>query len=129
MPVSKKKKKAKSVKKVKKPVRSRPRKAKAKKTAGKKKPVRASKPKASKKPKILGRVTHYYDRIGVAVVELKAPLKAGDMIRIKRGIHEVIQRVTSLQIDHATVMKATKGEAVGLKVEAPVRSGSLVSPA
>jgi len=30
----------------------------------------------------VGKVTHYYDRIGVAVLELYEELKVGDMIHI-----------------------------------------------
>lgn len=108
-------------------------KAKAKKTVKRvkaKKPARSfvKKVKAAK-IKALGKVTHYYDRIGVAIVELERPLKVGDLVCFKRGDREVVQEVASLQIEHMSVPVAKKGEVVGLKVQEEVHEGALVLPA
>ena len=84
---------------------------------------------AKAKTKLLGRVTHYYDRIGVAIVELKSPIKKGDEVRFLKGNDAVTQHVDSLQIDHLDIAKAKKGDIVGVKVDAPVRDGSGVFPA
>lgn len=89
---------------------------------------RASKPSAPK-IKALGKVVHYYDRIGVAIVELKAPLRLGDMVTIKRGTLDLLQSVTSLQIEHTPVASAKKGDVVGMKVSQEVHEGALVLPA
>ena len=86
-------------------------------------------PAAKKKEKPLGKVTHYYDHIGVAVVELAAPLKVGDTVCLKRDDQEMMQTVTSLQLDHEAVTSAKKGQAIGMKVDVPVQEGTLVMQA
>ncbi len=76
--------------------------------------------------KPIGKVTHYYDKAGVAIVELQAELKLGDRIRIERGDQTFEQKVTSLQKEYKSVEKAEKGDAVGIKVDQKAKEGSLV---
>jgi len=76
--------------------------------------------------KLVGKITHYFDNIGVAVVELNSPLMVGDQIHIKGANSDFEQAVASMQIEHETRQKATKGEAVGMKVEQAVREGDLI---
>jgi translation initiation factor IF-2 len=71
---------------------------------------------------------HYYDRIGVAIVDLKAPLKVGDMIMLKKGGTIIPQRVDSIQIEHETVAAAKRGDVVGIKVDTEAHEGTLVLP-
>ena len=47
----------------------------------------------------VGRVTHYFSKISVAVVELKAPLKVGDRILIRGATTNFEQTVDSMQIE------------------------------
>ena len=78
--------------------------------------------------KQIGTVTHYYDRIGVAIVDLTGSLKVGDTIQIS-GSTEFTQSVDSLQREHLQLDQAEKGDTVGLKVNQPVKpkdKGSLV---
>lgn len=79
--------------------------------------------------KITGRVSHYYDRIGVAIIELAAPLMVGDVVTFRRGENEHTQQIASIQIDHVSVEKAKKGDVVGVKVTREIHDGSLVMPA
>ena len=58
--------------------------------------------------KEIGVVTHWYDKIGVGVVKLKAPLKVGDTIEIEHGEERFEEQVASLQIDHKNVPSAKK---------------------
>lgn len=74
----------------------------------------------------IGKVTHYFDKIGVAVVELASPLASGDTIKISGHDKEFTQEVTSLQVEHEKVDKAKKGDSVGLKVDKEVKSGDEV---
>jgi putative protease len=86
--------------------------------------------KKSTVPKFIGEVVHYYDRIGVAIIELKMPLAVGDAILMKRGVMELFeQRIDSMQIDHTPVTKAKKGDVVGIKVRLAVADGTIVLPA
>ncbi len=81
------------------------------------------------KPKPLGKVVHYYDRLGVAIVELQKSLKVGDIVLFRRGEEEFAQPIDSMQIDRASVVKAKKGDAIGIKVTRPIKEGALVMAA
>ena len=78
--------------------------------------------------KILGKVTHYFDHLGVAVIGLEkgVSLKKGDQIQFKGSKTDFGQAVDSLQVDHADVDKAKAGDDFGLKVDKPVREGDKV---
>ncbi len=77
-----------------------------------------------KKEKLVGKVTHYFTNIGVAVVEIvKDGLKIGDKIHIKGTTSDFEQSIDSMQIEHQDVKKAKKGEVFGLKVAQHVREG------
>lgn len=74
--------------------------------------------------KLIGKVSHYFDKIGVAVIELAGPLKVGDTIRIAGGeATDFRQEVESMQMEHEPIEKAKKGEAIGVKVQEKVREG------
>ncbi len=74
----------------------------------------------------VGRVTHFFTKISVAVVELKAPLAVGDRIVIKGPLTDFEQVVDSMQIEHKNVTRAEAGQSVGLKVAQRVREKDIV---
>ncbi len=74
----------------------------------------------------VGRITHFFNKIGVAVVELKAPLAVGDRIVIKGPLTDFEQVVDSMQIEHKNVTRAEAGQSVGLKVAQRVREKDIV---
>lgn len=75
----------------------------------------------------IGKVTHYYDKIGVAVVELSGDLAVGDKIKFARGGEDMFeQEVSSIQVEHSKIQSAKKGDVVGLKVDAEVKEGAEV---
>lgn len=73
--------------------------------------------------KLIGKVTHYFGKIGVAVIELSENLKVGDTIRIVGGETDFSQTVESMEIEHQKVEEAKAGDSVGLKVSQKVREG------
>jgi len=73
--------------------------------------------------KLIGKVTHYFSKIGVAVIELSDTLKVGDTIRIVGGQTDFNQTIESMEIEHEKVQEAKAGDSVGLKVEQKVREG------
>ncbi len=75
---------------------------------------------------LIGKVRHYFSKIGVAVIELDGQLKVGDEISIEGTATNVTQKVDSMQIEHKPVTEAKKGEAVGMKVVDKVREGDMV---
>lgn len=74
----------------------------------------------------IGKVTHFYNKIGVAVVHLARSLSVGDKIKISGHDKEFVQEVTSMQMEHEQIKKAKKEDSIGLKVENPVKDGDLV---
>ena len=75
----------------------------------------------------VGKVTHYYDKIGVAIVELDAELGVGDKIKFVRGGEELFEQdVSSIQVEHQKIDKASKGDVAGLKTENEVKEGAEV---
>lgn len=74
--------------------------------------------------KLIGKVSHYFDKIEVAVLDLDAALKVGDTIRIVGGEEtDFTQEVESMEVNHQKIKKAKKGDSVGLKVKEKVREG------
>ncbi len=76
----------------------------------------------------VGMVTHYYDKISVAVVQADEAIKAGDTIKIydKEGNVVVEQEVASMQVDGKDLEEAAAGTEFGLKVEGAVKDGYTV---
>lgn len=79
------------------------------------------------KEKTIGTISHYYDQIGVGVIELtKGSLKVGENIHILGKKTDLTQTVNSLQVDKEDIKKAKKGKSAGLKVDGEVREGDVV---
>ena len=65
----------------------------------------------------LGKVTHYFTKIGVAGIEItQDSLAVGDTIHIKGHTSDFVQNVDSMQIDGQSVPEATVGQSIGIKV-------------
>ncbi|PIS09620.1 hypothetical protein COT75_00250 [Candidatus Beckwithbacteria bacterium CG10_big_fil_rev_8_21_14_0_10_34_10] len=76
--------------------------------------------------KQVGTISHYYDQIGVAVLDLNETLKVGDKIKIVKEEEEFEQEISSMQVEHKEVQTAKKGDSVGLKVDKEVKRKSKV---
>lgn len=75
----------------------------------------------------IGKISHYYDKIGVAVIEVtNQPLKAGDTVKISGHDKEFTQVVSSLQVEHTQVEEVKPGDSAGVKVDHPVKEGDVV---
>jgi len=75
---------------------------------------------------LIGKVSHYFTNIGVAVIDLEAPLKAGDLIKIEGATTDILQTVESMQVEHKQMAAANKGDSIGMKVKDRVRDGDNV---
>ena len=71
-------------------------------------------------------MTHYYGKIGVAIIELSAGLTGGDKIKIESNRTEFEQAVDSMEVDHKPVTTARKGDVIGMKVREKVSEGATV---
>jgi hypothetical protein len=75
---------------------------------------------------LIGKVTDYLDRIGVAIILLSAPLKENESVLIQGEENLFTQTVEEMQIDRKPVAKAKKGAHIGLKVSRPAQAGGAV---
>jgi hypothetical protein len=69
----------------------------------------------------IGRVTHYYGKISVAVLALTDTIRLGDTVHILGRSTDFQQEVSSLQIEHQAISEAKPRREVALKVDYPVR--------
>ena len=77
---------------------------------------------AEEKP--IGKVTHYFGDIKVAVIKLSQPLKVGEKIRITGGEEtDFTQTVKSIEADHEKIQKAKARQTIGLKINKKAREG------
>lgn len=74
----------------------------------------------------IGRVTHYFGHLSVAAAALTEPIEVGGRIHIRGHTTDLVQRVDSLQIDHAAVDSAKPGDDVAIHVDDQVREHDLI---
>ncbi|MFH1910000.1 MAG: translation elongation factor-like protein [bacterium] len=71
----------------------------------------------------IGEITHFFDRISVAIIKLSAPLAVGDKIKIKGATTDLEQSVDTIELDHESLEKGESGQEVGIKVTDKAREG------
>lgn len=76
--------------------------------------------------KPIGKITHFYDKISVAIIDLKDKVAVGDTLHIKGHTTDFEQAIDSMEVDHESVETAKKGDVIGLKVSEKVRDGDPV---
>ena len=74
----------------------------------------------------VGKITHYFPKVQVAVLLLSGNLKNGDMIKVVGHNAAFQQQVSSMQMDHLQVPSAGPGQSIGLKVVQAVHEGDRV---
>ena len=77
-------------------------------------------------PRAIGKVIHYWTRLGVAGVELTGSLKMDDWIHFRGVTTDFQQRVTSMQLNHRFIHQAHTSQQVGILVADRVRAGDTV---
>ena len=70
--------------------------------------------------KLIGKVTHFYGKPSVGMIELSDELKVGDTIHIKGKSLDFTQEVTSMRIEFTDVNEAKAGDLIGTKVDQKV---------
>ena len=67
----------------------------------------------------IGVVTHYFGHVSVAAISLTAgDMAVGDTIHVRGHTSDFTMLVESMQIEHAQVSVARKGQNVGIRVPA-----------
>lgn len=94
--------------------------------ATKKKKTTVKKPKPVKKNKPIGKVTHFYAHIKVAIIKFNTNVKVGTELYVKGATTDFKEAAKSMQYDHKPVAVAKKGKLIGIKLKKRVREGDLV---
>jgi len=81
---------------------------------------------AQEKKVPVGKVTYFFSKIGVAIVELTGTLKVGDEILVEGKATQLRQKVESMEIEHQKVSVAEAGKSVGLKLTDRAREEDIV---
>ena len=76
--------------------------------------------------KLIGKISHYFGKINVGIIELTDSLKVGDKVHIKGHSDDFEQTVDSMQIEHDKIQEAKAGDSVGIKVANRVHENDLV---
>lgn len=76
--------------------------------------------------KEVGKITHWYDKLGVAVIKLSGALKVGDKIKVKKGDEEFEDAVNSMQLDHKDIATAERDDEVAVKLSQKAKEGATV---
>jgi len=74
----------------------------------------------------VGKVTHFYPKIGVAIVKLSGNVSVGDTLRFEGNGRESEEQISSMQINHENISSAKKGDEVGMKISGQLREGDNV---
>lgn len=78
------------------------------------------------KKDLVGKVIHYYDKIGVAVIKLAKGLKVGDKVKFEKGDKSFEQAIESMQLEHEQVSSGKKGQEIAAKVDQVAKDGTSV---
>jgi translation elongation factor EF-Tu-like GTPase len=75
---------------------------------------------------LIGTVSHWFGKIGVAGIELIDRVAVGDRIHIVGHTTDFEQDITSMQLKHQDIGEAGPGDDVGIKVRFRARPGDRV---
>ncbi len=89
--------------------------------------VSADKSASKEKLTLVGVVTHYYDKIKVAIFKVKSPIQVGQKLRFTNTEGTIFEQpIISMQINHESVKKVKKGVIIGMKVKKQVHENNKV---
>jgi hypothetical protein len=74
----------------------------------------------------IGLVDHFFSNISVCMIKLTDGLKVGDKIHIKGNTSDLMQDITSMQIDRVPAQEAKAGDLISIKVDQKVRKDDVV---
>jgi len=76
--------------------------------------------------KLIGKVSHYFDKISVAAIKLEAGLRAGQEVHFLGHGADFTQVISSMQMNNEEIASAIAGDEIGTKVDEKVKSGAEV---
>lgn len=75
---------------------------------------------------LVGEVTHYYNKIGVAIIKFLKTVPVGARVKFWGATTNFEETISSMQFDHKEITEAKAGQEVGVKVSQKVREGDKV---
>ena len=76
--------------------------------------------------KLIGKVSHYFDKISVAAIKLEVGLKTGDEVHFLGHGADFTQTISSMQMNNEEITSAAAGDEIGTKVDEKVKTGTEV---
>ena len=76
--------------------------------------------------KEIGRVSSYFEKVGVAAIKISDSLKVGDKVHIQGHTTDFEVEILSMQIERDAIEQAKKGDHIGIKVPEKVRPNDAV---
>jgi translation elongation factor EF-1alpha len=74
----------------------------------------------------IGRISNYYNKLGVATIVIENELAVGDRIHIKGHTTDFTQNLESMQIEHKKVEHAKEGDSIGIKIKEHAREHDVI---
>lgn len=74
----------------------------------------------------IGRVFNFFEKIGVAAIEIFGNVKLGDTLRFVGGEYDFTEVVDSMQVEGKNVANAKKGDKIGMKISEKINKGAKV---
>ena len=74
----------------------------------------------------VGKVSHFFTKIGVATVITTKKVSVGDSLYFKGATTDFTSTLETMQIKHESVESAEAGSGVGISVAERVRAGDIV---
>jgi putative protease len=70
------------------------------------------------KKHFVGKVTHYFDKAGVAAIKLVSELKVGDKISVIGNTTGIVNsEINSIELKNSKIEKGKKGDEIGIKIQ------------
>ena len=76
--------------------------------------------------KLIGIISHFYNKLNVAIIDLADVLSVGQTVHIKGAHDDFTQQIKELQFEHENIPAGKKGQSVGIKVEQKVHENDQV---
>jgi hypothetical protein len=75
---------------------------------------------------LVGKISHYYNKLNVAIIDLAAPLNVGQTVHIKGAHDDFTQVIGEMQFELHSIESGKKGQSVGIKVSQKVHENDQV---
>lgn len=72
----------------------------------------------------IGKVSKYYDKVGIAIIDLDGDIAIGDTVKFVDNGHTLFeQKITEIQVGHQKPSSAKRGDLIGIKTSSQVSDG------